>query len=615
MLASADTYVVVVALPAIMGGTGLSLDQLQRATPIVTGFLLGYVALLPLLGRLSDVHGRRPVFVGCLLAFACGSLVTATAHSAAVVIAGRSLQGAGGGGLVPVTLALVGEMWDPDERGVPLGAVGAVQELGSVLGPLYGAAIVAAAGWRAIFWINIPVAALLAVAFAPPRRRHREGRPDVVGWVLAGASLAGVVVALWAPPALANSVTFGTLYSPLAGSPTWTNFTTPLAFASAGLLVSFVAWEAWAPLGVRPVVAMRRTGRVLAGADAPGALLVAGVLTCIVVVFSTSDPARSVLASSAPVVLPLGAAMAAGLVWHERRSPQPLIPRAVLGQRATWGSMLVNLAVGAALMATLVDVPFFARATVDPNSQVAAAVVLVRFLLAVPVGALVGGWASRHLGNPVTAAVGMAASAGAFIPMTAWGPRALSGAAATAELVVCGFGFGLAIAPVNAAVLGAVKARWHGLASALAVVARMVGMLVGLSVLTAIGLRTFYREQARLGSPVTLCPSHPTNCPAYDAGAQHAVIAELHTVFGGASVAAGVAALLALVTLGGLRGPRGPAPAAPARSSGPPSRPPLPAWPRRRGARLGGRSGRRPGSGAGGGRAAGSGGSSATGGR
>ncbi|HLI25416.1 MAG TPA: MFS transporter, partial [Acidimicrobiales bacterium] len=361
MLAAADTYVVVVALPAIMGGTGLSLDQLQRATPIVTGFLLGYVALLPLLGRLSDVHGRRPVFAGCLLAFACGSLVTATAHSAAVVIAGRSLQGAGGGGLVPVTLALVGELWDPDERGVPLGVVGAVQELGSVLGPLYGAAVVAAAGWRAIFWINIPLAALLAVALAPPRRGARPARVDVVGGALLGVGAVGAVLSLWAPAGLADSVTFGTLYEPLVGGPTWATLTTPLAFASAAFVVLFVAWEAWAPFGTRPLLAVRRTGRVLAGADAPGALLVAGVLACIVVVFSTSDPARSVLASSAPAVLPLGAVLAGVLVWHERRSRHPLIPTAVLRQRATWGSMLVNLAVGAALMAALVDIPFFAR--------------------------------------------------------------------------------------------------------------------------------------------------------------------------------------------------------------------------------------------------------------
>jgi MFS family permease len=559
-LAAADTYVVVVALPAIMGGTGLSLDQLQKATPIVTGFLLGYVAFLPWLGRLSDLHGRRPVFLGCLVVFACGSLITATAHSPAVIIAGRSVQGVGGGGLVPVTLALVGEMWTPDERGVPLGVVGAVQELGSVLGPLYGAAIVAAASWRAIFWINLPVAGALAVAFAFGDRRPRPdnanaaaGRRDALGAALLALGAAGAILALWAPGTLADSVSVGNLYAPLVGGPTWSLFTTPLALITAGLVVAFVVWEAAAPAGVRPLVAVRRAGAVLAGVDTAGALLVAGVLACVVVVFSTTDPARGVLAASAPVVLPVGAVLAAALVWRERRAARPLIAPEVLAERATWGAMLVNLAVGAALMAALVDVPFFARVTVDPSSQIGAALVLVRFLLAVPAGALVGGWLTRLLPNPVVAGGGMTAAAAMFLPMTGWGAHSLAGAGATVELVVCGFGFGLAIAPVNAAILGAVRPQWHGLASALAVVARMVGMLVGLSVLTAVGLRTFYQRQARIGSPVTLCPGHPANCPAYDTAAQHAVIAELHTVFLGAAVSAFLAAALALVTLERLR--------------------------------------------------------------
>ncbi|MGH9077421.1 MAG: MFS transporter, partial [Acidimicrobiales bacterium] len=86
LLGAADTYVVVVALPSIMGGTGLGVDQLQRATPIITGFLAGYVALLPLLGRLSDHHGRRPVFLGCLATFALGSAITASAHGAGALI-------------------------------------------------------------------------------------------------------------------------------------------------------------------------------------------------------------------------------------------------------------------------------------------------------------------------------------------------------------------------------------------------------------------------------------------------------------------------------------------------------------------------------------------------
>jgi hypothetical protein len=114
---------------------------------------------------------------------------------------------------------------------------------------------------------------------------------------------------------------------------------------------------------------------------------------------------------------------------------------------------------------------------------------------------------------------------------------------------VCGLGFGLAIAPVNVAILGAVKPGMHALASALAVVARTVGMLAGLSALTAIALHRFYLAQARIGSPLTLCPKHPASCPAYDNATTRALLTELHTIFAGAAACAALAGVLALVLL------------------------------------------------------------------
>ena len=102
LIAAIDTYVIVLALPAIMADVGIGIDQLQAATPIISGFLLGYVVVMPMLGRLSDVYGRRPLLLLCLAVFAAGSLVTASAHDLGSVVAGRALQGLGGGGLVPI---------------------------------------------------------------------------------------------------------------------------------------------------------------------------------------------------------------------------------------------------------------------------------------------------------------------------------------------------------------------------------------------------------------------------------------------------------------------------------------------------------------------------------
>jgi MFS family permease len=561
LLAAADTYVVVVALPSIMNGVGVGLDRLQRATPIISGFLLGYTAVLPLIGRLADLAGTDPVFAGCLVAFATGSVVTATAHALPVVVAGRALQGLGGGGLVPVTLAMVAARWPPDARGLPLGFVGALQELGSLIGPLYGAAIVAVASWRAIFWINVPVTLVLGAGFWLTRPRGgevssdrgppRTHRPDVVGVVLAAVGAAGLVLGLDAPASLATSATVGQAWSPAASGP-WAPFTTPIVLASAAVLVAFVCWERLAPSRVRVMVRLDRAGAVAAQADLPGALVLAAILACVVVVFSTSDPSKQVLASSAPWLIPAAAVLVGLFWWRQRRAAVPLIEPGAFAARPAWGALAVNLAIGAALMAALVDVPLFARATVDPKSEVDAALVLVRFLVAVPIGAVIGGAVCRSRSRaPVVAGVGMALSAGAFLSMTSWSATALGGGPrwSDVELAVCGLGFGLAIAPVNVAILGAVKPSVHALASALAVVARTVGMLAGLSALTAIALHRFYDAQARIGSPLTLCPSHPGSCPAYDKATNQALLSELHTIFGGAAVCAALAAVLALVLL------------------------------------------------------------------
>ena len=106
--------------------------------------------------------------------------------------------------------------------------------------------------------------------------------------------------------------------------------------------------------------------------------------------------------------------------------------------------------------------------------------------------------------------------------------------------------------------LAVTRADVHGTASALAVVARTVGMLVGLSLLTAVALRRFTAEVAAIGSPSTLCPDSPADCAAYDAATEAAVLTQLHTVFAGAAVAAALAAVAALVLLREVRTPARP---------------------------------------------------------
>jgi hypothetical protein len=142
----------------------------------------------------------------------------------------------------------------------------------------------------------------------------------------------------------------------------------------------------------------------------------------------------------------------------------------------------------------------------------------------------------------------MLLAAAGFAWMSTWGLTSLASAVATVPLVLTGLGFGLALAPVNAALLAATADSVHGIASALLVVARMVGMLVGISTLTTIGLRRYYAVQADLPAPVDVCPSG-TQCAAYSRLLKEAGLEQLQTVFVGAAVCALAAAVLAVALL------------------------------------------------------------------
>jgi MFS family permease len=540
LVTAADTYVVVLALPDILTGVGVGLDELQRATPIIGGFLLGYTATLPLLGRLADLRGRTPVLVGCLLLFAFGSLLTATAETLGPAVAGRGLQGIGAGGLVPATLALVADRWPPERRSVPLGVVGAVQEAGAVLGPLLGAAVLAVSDWRAIFWLNL----LLGVGLAGGALLSTRGRrPDPVGLVLAVVTALALGLQLAAPAALAEDVTLGLLYVPLLEA---VEASTPLVLltvvAGGGLVLRSLAVPAGAVLPLRGLRQLARDVDVL------GSALAVISLGSLVWAFAAADPAMQIVAHGA-VLLPVAVVAAVAFVLHERRAAEPVLPLAALRPAGAWGALLVNLLVGVALVAALVDIPLFARNTTTPGDQLGAALVLLRLLVAVPVGAVAGGWLCRVIAPRLVAAAGMVLASAAFVAMTSWDERSLDGAWSTVVLLAAGLGFGLAIAPVNAVLLAVTGADVHGSASALAVVARTVGMLAGLSLLTAVALRRFTAEVAAIGTPFELCPQTPADCPAYDAATDAAILTQLHTVFAGAAIAAGLAAIAAVVLL------------------------------------------------------------------
>jgi MFS family permease len=499
----------------MMAGVGLGIDALQRAAPIISGFLLGYVAVLPLIGRVADLVSRQRILLVCLGIFVAGSVVTASAVDLSVLVSGRVLQGVGGGGLVPATLALVADLWPVERRGTALGVVGGVQELGSVLGPLVGALILAVSDWRMIFWVNVALGIALAGVIVLTGRERVRARPVPVVLGLVAGVLG--VLTLLAPQRLVVDITLGVPFIPFHGD---SRVATPIGVAAAVAVLLFVTATAgsWGP--------------VLRQADLTGAVCLAVALGSLVLTFSSADPERSVIGPLGWWLVPVGLVAVALFLWRHRVAASPLIARGLVQARVI-PALLVSVLVGCALVAVVVDVPLLAR-LVMTDSQTTAALVLVRFLVAVPIGAVAGGWLLQRCGAGLVAGPGLLAAAAGMLAMAGWDEGSLQHWTATLVLVVVGLGLGLAIAPVNDAALADAPQEAHGMASALVVVGRMVGMVVGLALLTAIGLHRFY-------AAVNALPD-----PQAPGAMVHAGVVQVQTVFLGAAVAALLAALVSL---------------------------------------------------------------------
>ena len=312
LLGALDTYVVISVIRDIMFDVGIAINQIQRVTPIITGYLLGYIAAMPLLGRASDRFGRKLVLQLSLAAFAIGSVITALSTDLVPMVVGRAIQGAASGALLPVTLALAADLWAARNRAAVLGGVGAAQEFGSVIGPLYGIALVALFGhWQAVFWVNVPLAliAMVMIHLSLPGAQ-KDGPPekvDVTGGLLLAVTLGLAVIGLYNPTP--------------DGKQVLPSYGLPVLIGALVAAVAFFGWEKFA-----------RTRLI--------------------------DPAG---VRFRPFLAGLGASVCAG----------------------------------AALMVTLVNVELFAQGVLG-KEQNEAVFLLVWFLGALPIGALLGGcWPRR----------------------------------------------------------------------------------------------------------------------------------------------------------------------------------------------------------------------------
>lgn len=235
-MAALDNLVVTTALPVIREDLTGSLADLEW---IVNGYTLPFACLLLLAAALGDRFGRRRVFATGIVLFTAASAGAALATSTGALIAARALQGAGAAVLLPLSLTLIAAAAPAGRRGMAFGIWGAVNGLAIASGPLIGGSITEHLSWHWIFWLNVPIGAVL-VPLALTRLAESRGpnhRLDVVGTVLASTALFGTVLA----------IVRGTEHG-------WTAPSVLAGFAAgAVLLAGFIGWELRTPAPMLPM--------------------------------------------------------------------------------------------------------------------------------------------------------------------------------------------------------------------------------------------------------------------------------------------------------------------------------------------------------------------------
>jgi MFS family permease len=468
-LGALDLTIISAVLPAVVVDLKVPLQTgLDKAAWAVSGYLLAYAVSMTFMGRVSDLWGRRRVFLLCLIVFLLGSWWVAaspgwpaeTAYRIARAIAGgrpdrslsalyamifgRVVQAFGAGAMVPVSMALVADLYPPERRGVPLGLIGAVDTAGWVLGHLYGGVMVQFFPWPVLFWINLP---LIGVLFG------------VVFWTLKGLREIRTRAPLdW----------IGVFWITLA-----------LAGVNLGLAA----------------------GKM----ESAGAGKGTGV---------------------SPVPLALGALAFGAFVWHELRTSQPLLNLRLFRKRNMSASSALNLLVGFCLMAGLVSVPLFiniAGAQDAAQGALVSGYLLSAFTIPLALAAIPGGILTGRIGYRLTTLIGMTAALAGFGLMTLWksemagqavalftsgiGPEAtnLIGTLRMASgLALGGIGLGLTIAPIGTAVINGASEAERGIAAAAVIILRLIGMSLSVSLLTTYGLRRTTEISAQLLQGVSL---------------------------------------------------------------------------------------------------------------
>jgi MFS family permease len=446
-----DLTVVSAVLPHVIYDLEIPLQSgLENAAWIVSGYLLSYTIAMTFMGRLSDIHGRRRIYLLALAIFAAGSYLVAVADgwpttlalrsyylvasgrpdisqiALTMIIIARMIQAFGAGAMVPVGMALVGDLYPPGQRAKPLGFIAAVDTAGWVVGHLYGGIVVRFLDWRMIFWLNLPICllafALVALALRRLPQPEKASRMDWLGALLVSVSLGALTLA------------FG---------------------GGAESSITLTASES----ASRPIVQW-------------------------------------------PLLI-LAVAFLLLFIWRQARAKSPLIALPLFRRRNFSAAGVVNLFVGFSLFVAIVSVPLFINTLVAETIDQGAwesGWMLSALTVPMAVAAIPSGWLTDRFGYRWPSISGMIVAIGGFVLMTQWRADTTYGTMIP-HLVMAGIGFGLTITPIAAAVVNAAEREYRGSASALVIIFRLIGMTIGVSSMTSYGLQRVSNLSASLLQP------------------------------------------------------------------------------------------------------------------
>jgi MFS family permease len=431
-----DLTVVSAVLPHVIYDLEIPVQTgLDEAAWVVSGYLLAYTIAMTFMGRLSDVIGRRKVYLLALVIFALGSYLVAVAdvwptrtvlrfayllsdhrpdpaHVALWTLVGaRMVQAFGGGAMVPVGMALAGDLYPPEQRAKPLGIIAAVDTGGWVVGHLYGGILTRFFDWRLIFWLNLPICALAFIVIwrmlAKLPHPTYKGRMDWLGALLIAVCLTMLNIGL--------------------------------------------------------------------GANVEGGIELSGA--------SRMPPYAFSMIIIALVFLGL-------FLWRQVRTEDPLVPLSLFRRPNFTPANLANLLTGYSLFIAIANVPLFINTLVATTLEQGAwdsGWMLSALTVPMAIAAVPAGWLTVRNGYRRPALLGILLAVVGFFLMVGWRMNTPYGQMIP-HLVITGVGLGLVMTPVAASAINAAPDADRGTASSLVIIFRLIGMTVSVSSVATYGV-------------------------------------------------------------------------------------------------------------------------------